>query len=235
MMISAESATILQEPLLLFPALVATFTARGFARALAAKLLGDPTPSLGGFLTINPAAHVDTLATLVLVAAFTIFDLLVPIRTITTFFFLIVIAVFGPRWRTPVPINPHNLKKPARDLALIGLAGSLGNFLCALTMFYVVRIADLLISPTIIMKTLAQMGLLTADISIFFGILFLLPIPPLDGSLILAYLIPSSERLLAKLAAHSLLVMIILWLLLEAIVFVPFILIKFLILKLVFF
>ena len=108
-MISAESASIIQEAFMLFPAIVATFTARGVSRAFAAKNRGDHTAEHLGLLTLNPAAHVDIMAVLLFVASIAFFNLMIPIKGITNLLILVLI-IFGPRWSVQTPINSGNLK-----------------------------------------------------------------------------------------------------------------------------
>src|SRR4051812_24083347 len=73
-----------------------------FAHAFAANKLGDPTPKMQGRLTLNPLAHLDPVGTL-----------------------LIVFAGIG--WGKPVQFNPHYLKNPRRDAAIVALAGPVSN------------------------------------------------------------------------------------------------------------
>ncbi len=142
-------------------------TIHEFSHALAASRLGDPTGKAMGRLTLNPLAHFDLFGTLALI-------------------------VFGIGWGKPVPFDPHYLKHPKRDAALISLAGPAANFLSAivfaipLNYFSDSPFAD---SPFyILLKFLF-------DINVILCALNLLPIPPLDGSKVVGIFVPERFHL----------------------------------------
>lgn len=150
-----------------------------WAHAYAATKLGDPTPWNEGRLTLNPIAHLDPLGTLM-------------------FFFV----QFG--WGKPVNVNPRYFRHPLRDNAIVALAGPLSNLLLAILSFILI----LFFQPAILAASSATELLHSAgfglQLTAFFGevlsnLLFinlalmafnLLPIAPLDGSKIIAPLIP---------------------------------------------
>lgn len=137
------------------------------AHGYVAERLGDPTARLMGRLTLNPIPHIDPLMTLAL-----------PL--------LLLLSgspiIFGGA--KPVPVDPYNLHEGKRDLALVSLAGPLTNVTIAV-------IGALLIHsgffdspfPLMILETIVHLNLLLA-------IFNLLPIPPLDGSKVLAMILP---------------------------------------------
>src|SRR3989338_2017610 len=92
-----------------------------------ANELGDPTPKNLGRLTLNPAAHIDPLFTLLLTA--------------------MLLWATGGRFMfaaaKPVPFNPYNLKYPRYGPAIVGLAGPLGNLMLALVFSLIIRLVDL--------------------------------------------------------------------------------------------
>jgi hypothetical protein len=232
-MISAQSASIIQEAFMLFPAIVATFTARGFSRAFAAKKRGDYTAAHLGLATLNPAAHVDILAILLFVTSIAFFNLMIPIKGITNILILVLI-IFGPRWSVQTPINPANLKNPSKDLAFIAMSGFLGTIFCSLLASYLARASFLFISSPIVASALAGIAYSILDISIMFNVFFMLPIVPLEGSAVWAYLFPKTERFLALLADHPIITIAIIFALQGVIFVLPFLLLKTLILKLTF-
>jgi Zn-dependent protease len=139
-----------------------------FAHGWVAYKLGDMTPKLSGRLTLNPLAHIDPIGTVIL-------PLVLFLSTGGRF-------VFGAA--KPVPIDFRGLKNPKTDILWIGAAGPFANFLFALVCIFLMKFSghgvwfDMLF------------GL--AEINIVLGVFNLIPIPPLDGSRILAGLLPDS-------------------------------------------
>ena len=141
---------------------------------------GDDTALQMGRLTLNPLAHLDPFGTL----CFLMFR-------------------FG--WAKPVPVNPHNFRRPSRDNILVSIAGVSANFLSALALALVFRIvvlaygeskviAELLSrqpSSICTVLMLLQIGVFINLVLIFFN---LIPIPPLDGSHVLEELLPWDLR-----------------------------------------
>jgi Zn-dependent protease len=96
-------------------------------------------------------------------------------------FLMLIFVHFG--WAKPVPYNPHYLKNPRSGSLLIALAGPISNFILAL----VFSIPLKYISPDSIF---IDFFLLSVYINLGLMIFNLIPIPPLDGSKILAFFIP---------------------------------------------
>jgi Zn-dependent protease len=157
-------------------AMLAALTIHEWAHAAAAYRLGDPTAKQEGRLTLNPIAHLDPLGTLL--------------------FFLVH---FG--WGKPVPVDPRYFRRPARDNALVALAGPLSNLVLATTSFFLlVMIAPQslgIVSLTFtylpgstlqafVVECLQYLLILNLGLMAF----NLLPIAPLDGSKILEPFIP---------------------------------------------
>jgi Zn-dependent protease len=157
----------------LTPPLLFALTVHEFSHGLAAYLLGDPTPKIAERLTLNPIKHLDFFGTLT----------------------LFITKAIG--WAKPVPINPNYFKNPWRDMAIVSFAGPLSNILLAfffgffLHFFYKL---NLNIGKFAISEPLVLMCYLGVKINIGLGIFNLLPIPPLDGSKILAKFLPWSLR-----------------------------------------
>ncbi len=145
------------------------------AHAWMANRCGDTTAKMLGRLSINPLRHVDLIGTIVV-------PLLVAILSQFQF-------IFG--WAKPVPINWSHLKKPRRDMLLVAAAGPVSIFIMAILWAGLYKIASLSnpqLSKTILFLLLSsQAGIL---INFVFAILNLIPIPPLDGSRIIASLLP---------------------------------------------
>ncbi len=141
-----------------------------------AEKLGDPTARMMGRLTLNPIPHIDPMG-------LAVFGL----TSLTGSF------VFG--WAKPVPVNPRYFRKIDRDMMLVALAGPSANFLLAV-IFGVLLWAAVSFLPFAQWKDNSAyifcLSSLQAGVIINFGLgwLNLLPIPPLDGSKILAYFLP---------------------------------------------
>lgn len=96
----------------------------------------------------------------------------------------ITLLVFRFGWAKPVPINPLNFKNRKRDTLLVSIAGPVANFTIAI-------IIVLLFKSNIISNyLLIEILFITLWYNIMLGIFNLLPFPPLDGSKVLASLLP---------------------------------------------
>lgn len=142
------------------------------SHGLIAEKLGDPTARLMGRLTLNPIPHIDILGTIILPITLLIFK--------SPF-------LFG--WAKPVPVDPYNLKNPKKDLALISLAGPLSNIILAIILSIFLRVL-LVLFPQTAMFTLF---FYLIQFNVVLAVFNLLPIGPLDGSKILAGLLPNDK------------------------------------------
>lgn len=157
----------------IIPVLLA-ITLHEAAHAWVASRCGDTTAKALGRLSMNPLKHIDLVGTV-----------LVPIvvAALSSFQF-----VFG--WAKPVPISWNRLRKPRRDMMLVGAAGPMANFLMALLWGGCIKIG-LLLGPNT--SSIALFLVLTGEagvlINLVLAFLNLIPIPPLDGSRIVAGLL----------------------------------------------
>ncbi len=94
----------------------------------------------------------------------------------------ILLTRFG--WGKPAPYDPYNLKEPVRDSALIAVSGAVANLISAVILSLLFRLLP--INVDWIAIGLAQ---LTA-INVYLAVFNLVPVKPLDGSLVLQALLP---------------------------------------------
>ena len=177
--------------------LLLLFTFHEYGHAFAAWKLGDDTAKDQGRLTLNPIPHLDPFGSLILPAI-----LLWQQSEI----------MFG--WARPVPVNPENFKDPQKDHMRVSFAGPAMNLIMAMVCFIVLASIMLFVhlfwpdtlslnfatpfSPVSLVGPPFSRGLLILIVflkqffytSLVLGFFNLLPIPPLDGSWILAGLLP---------------------------------------------
>jgi len=160
----------LQQYAILAPGLLIALVCHEVAHGYVAYLLGDPTAKSQGRLTLNPVKHLDLLGTL-------------------AFFFV----HFG--WAKPVPVNSRYFKDPRKGMLLTAIAGPATNFILAAAFALVIHILTSIeftsggLAAKIIVPTylICQAGVF---VNLILGVFNLLPIPPLDGSNVLAYFLP---------------------------------------------
>ncbi|HDQ41670.1 MAG TPA: site-2 protease family protein [Desulfonatronum sp.] len=175
-----DVATFVRELAIIAVPVLAAITFHELAHGYVAYLLGDPTAKNAGRLTLNPLKHLDPLGTLVLVLT----------------------RMIG--WAKPVPVDPRYFADPKRGMMLVSVAGPACNFLLAMVFALLYHVLIFSWGATggqasmAMFKPLVLMCQAGVVINLALGIFNLLPIPPLDGSKILAGLLPPN-------AAHGLL------------------------------
>lgn len=139
-----------------------------WAHGWVAHLLGDETPELQGRLTLNPLTHLDPIGTL-----------------------MILLTGFG--WGRAARVNPYRMSKvknPRVGMALSALAGPLSNIIQAMIFAIPIRLGLLSFLPAAQANRLAQVLIAIIGVNIGLAAFNLLPIPPLDGSKVLAGVAP---------------------------------------------
>ena len=133
--------------------------------------LGDNTAKDAGRLTFNPLAHLEWFGSFFLP--------LVMVLTKMPF-------VFG--WAKPVPYNPNNLRDKKYGDAKVALAGPLANLIIAVVFGLLIRFL-----PVFSLTFSGLLGVIVY-INLILMVFNLVPIPPLDGSKILAIFLPERWR-----------------------------------------
>ena len=147
-------------------AVLLCLTVHETCHGLAAYALGDPTAKSMHRLSLNPLHHIDWFGLLMMFAA-------------------------GFGWSKPVPVDPRYFKKPKEGMALTALAGPVSNFLLALLLMFISKMIYLYAPYSAALDVLFTFCLYTAvPLSIGLGLFNLIPIPPLDGSKVIAVLLP---------------------------------------------
>lgn len=137
---------------------------------------GDPTARDLGRITLNPIAHIDPFLSILLPAVA----------------YLSGGLVFGGA--KPVPVNYYNLRSPRRDMALVAIAGPASNFLLAafFALCWKVLVLETGVWDQYALgpRVLAQ----AVNLNLLLAAFNLLPIPPLDGSRVMTWMLPSGIR-----------------------------------------
>jgi len=167
--------------LLLAPVLLFSMVAHEYAHGYAALRQGDATAYQLGRLTWNPIKHIDPFM-----------SILLPILT-----FYIGGFMFGGA--KPVPVNPRNYRNYKRGDIIVSLAGVAVNFVIALVCIALVVIIGMVgqraqgsVPELFLLQTMMLYGVM---INIILAIFNLVPIPPLDGSHVMKYLLPPAWSL----------------------------------------
>lgn len=162
---SGDPITIMMN---ILASIVVVFTAlpiHEFAHGYVANKLGDPTAKNMGRLNLNPLAHFDPIGS-------------------------VMILLLGFGWAKPVPINPYNFKNKKNGMALTALAGPASNIILATICLAIQKILLLILPLSQFTVILASVFDIIVSINITLAAFNLIPIPPLDGSKIIAIFMP---------------------------------------------
>ncbi|MBR1555932.1 MAG: site-2 protease family protein [Oscillospiraceae bacterium] len=100
---------------------------------------------------------------------------------------LLLFCGFG--WAKPVPVNPNNFQNPRKGMMLTAIAGPLSNLLAALAGMIALQCysGD--------METVKYILYYFVIININLCVFNMIPVPPLDGSRVLTYLLPPNAAI----------------------------------------
>ncbi len=201
MMMSDQALKLLNYVVLLFPAFLFVFTFKGFFQAFVAKLMGDRTAYEDGFISLNPLVHVDIFGITATVTLIFFLGMFLG-NTVPPGTLILLLIVFGIRWTFPPPIEPSNFKRLKLGGILTSLSGSIGLFLLAFIMLVLIRILSMTSLPLNVVISIRSLLGMTLDLSTWFGVLNLIPLPPFGGGKILYYVLPYSQQHIVEWLEH---------------------------------
>ena len=153
----------LQQLVLRLLAMVFVAAVHGVAVAGTACALGDPGPRYDGRLTPNPLSHLDVLGTLA--------------------------GVFSAGWIRPIAVDPAELRTGRVGLALVVLAGT-GATLASVVALRFVRPYLLPLLPDTTSALAFAFIETIGELSLWFALVNVVPLPPLTGSHLLVAIAP---------------------------------------------
>jgi Zn-dependent protease len=176
-----DELTIIQKIAVMAPPLIFAIVLHEVAHGWVANRLGDHTARDLGRLTLNPISHIDLFGTIIM--------------PLLLFFLTNGKMIFG--YAKPVPINPYNFRDPKKGMALSSIAGPGINIVMALSFTLLLRVVmpavegmmpkeswNLVALPVTLMLGYGVI------INIVLAVLNMIPIPPLDGSRVVYWLLP---------------------------------------------
>jgi len=170
------------ENIYIIPILIFSVVIHEMAHAWVALKCGDTTAKDLGRLTLNPIPHIDLFG-----------SILIPL------FSIIATGRVFIAWAKPVPIDPRNFRHFKRDDTLVTIAGPISNliiaFLCVIfvVVIYYITIATNPAQSSFgfeFLNYMFRMFYVGITLNVSLAVFNMLPIPPLDGSHILANILP---------------------------------------------
>ncbi len=171
------------ENIYIVPILIFSVVIHEMAHGWVALRLGDRTAKELGRLTLNPIPHIDLFG-----------SILVPLFSILATGRVLI------AWAKPVPIDPRNFSNFKRDDSLVTVAGPVSNFIIAfICSVFVIIVHKLTVAYVAgnnesvafeFMNFLYNMFAYGIFLNVALAIFNLIPIPPLDGSHLLANILP---------------------------------------------
>ncbi len=177
--------TLSSTTLIVFAVAVPSIILHELAHGVTALGFGDDTAKRAGRLTLNPLRHIDPIGTLVLPGVLALAGL----------------GAFG--YAKPVPINPARMRNPRNSALVVSLAGPATNLALAglsIVLLRVARPAGTAQAVNFVVSNFGVGALAPADrvlyllgfVNVTLAVFNALPIPPLDGSAVVARLLPRS-------------------------------------------
>jgi len=170
---------ITKQEIIIFCVVVPSIILHEVAHGFVANAFGDDTAKRAGRLSLNPVVHVDPVGTLIVPALLSLSG----------------IGVFG--WAKPVPVNVGRLRSPRNQGVVVSLAGPFVNVVLAAVfavLFIQLARPDLPLFWTSLTQwsTSAQILFFGGVVNVGLFVFNMIPVPPLDGSVLLERLLPRS-------------------------------------------
>ncbi len=170
------------ENIYLVPILIFSVVVHEMAHGWVALKCGDSTAKDMGRLTLNPIPHIDLFG-----------SILIPL------FSIMATGRVFIAWAKPVPIDPRNFNNFRRDDSLVTAAGPISNLIMAfICSVMVIAVHYITTSASVdagsiafeFLNFLFKMFAAGIFLNVTLAIFNMIPVPPLDGSHLLANLLP---------------------------------------------
>jgi Zn-dependent protease len=167
----------LQQVVLRLIAYVFIAAVHGFTVAAVAVAMGDQGPRHDGRLRVSPLAHLDILGTAAGV-------------------------LFSVGWIKPIAVDPFEFRLGRIGLPIVVAAGAAAT-LASAAVLRLIRPLLLPVLPDTASATTFALIEVIGDLSAWFALINVLPIPPLTGTHLLAVASPAYGKNIAKIAPYT--------------------------------